>query len=168
MGSDARVVSVGVRQLWLLMVVALGGGLAGGIALWIAQGNSLVLVPAQMTYSDLVAVLLTGVSLVVSIFGVIMAVLAIWGYAHFKRVVQDASVESARVAATESAKAHVAEDLKTGEIRQYIATLVSNFLDDATRDGKLPGMDDDLLKAWMEERRARDVALKDLDEDSQS
>ncbi|MGV2053007.1 hypothetical protein ACQZ48_23370 [Agrobacterium sp. 22-209-1] len=45
----------------------------------------------QMTYSDLVAILLTATSTIITILGVFVAVLAVWGYSQFEKMTREAS-----------------------------------------------------------------------------
>lgn len=44
-----------------------------------------------MSYSDLVAILLTATSTIITILGVFVAVLAIWGYSQFEKMTKEAS-----------------------------------------------------------------------------
>lgn len=44
-----------------------------------------------MSYSDLVAILLTATSTIITILGVFVAVLAIWGYSQFEKMTREAS-----------------------------------------------------------------------------
>lgn len=45
----------------------------------------------SMSYSDLVAILLTATSTIITILGVFVAVLAIWGYSQFEKMTREAS-----------------------------------------------------------------------------
>ena len=55
-------------------------GVAGGALVWVGQGRSIYIRPSAISYPDLIAVVLTGVALIVAIFGAAMAFLAFFGY----------------------------------------------------------------------------------------
>lgn len=44
-----------------------------------------------MSYTDLVAILLTATSTIITILGVFVALLAIWGYSQFEKMTKEAS-----------------------------------------------------------------------------
>lgn len=132
-------------------IFAFTGAILGGGVVWLLQGHTLYLLPQDMSYADLIAIILTAVSLMVGIFGVVMAILAIFGYRHFKGVVQKASIESAR----DVARAHVVQDLSQGGARRLIEQLVADFLETATQDGRFAD--------WAEERRREKAQMNDID-----
>jgi hypothetical protein len=78
-----------------------------------------------MTYADLAATVLSGVSVLVTILGIFIAVLAIWGFAELKRITQRA------------AKDHVSDQLKQGELKTHVETIVGTFLTTELKAGKL-------------------------------
>lgn len=45
----------------------------------------------NMSYTDLVAILLTATSTIITILGVFVALLAIWGYSQFEKMTKEAS-----------------------------------------------------------------------------
>lgn len=134
-----------------LITCSVLGGFVGGVVVWLVQGNTFYLMPQSMSYSDLVAVLLTAVSLIVAIFGVVMAILAIWGYRNFKNVVRNASLTRAE----EVVKTMVTEDLRSGGARAMIEARVADFLDNGIREG--------LFAQWAEDRRRELERMNDLD-----
>jgi len=99
-----------------IAISTLLGGAVGGALVWFVQTNSFHLVPVGMTYTELAATLLSAVSVLVTILGVFVALLAIWGYSQFKSFAQSA------------AKEHVGSQLKDGEIRTHIEGVVEKFL----------------------------------------
>lgn len=61
-----------------------------------------------MSYTDLVAVLLTATSTIITILGVFVAVLAIWGYSQFEKITKEASTR------------HLERMLHSGEFREEV------------------------------------------------
>lgn len=132
-------------------------GCIGGAVVWIGQGHSLRLLPDSMSYPDLVASLLAAVAVMVAIFGVVMAVLAIFGYRHFKSVVEKASKASAEEVINNSAEAMVVNKVNSKEIRELILTEVGNII----TNGGLGGT----LSPWLDEQKRREDALREIDKD---
>lgn len=89
----------------------------------------------------------------VAVFGVSMAVLALWGYRHFKKVAKVASSDIAR----EVASKEVLDELREGAAGTLIDQKVLEAMDEVLKSGK--------FDAWREEREAERERLKDLDED---
>jgi len=147
------------RVFWLstVMLFAVGGSLIGGLLVWILQGHTLALWPDKVSYPDLIAVLLTGISLIVAVLGVAMAVLAVWGYAHFKSVVTKASTIVAVRQAKKAAEEQLLRDLQSGETGARIDNLVSSHLEKVFRNP-------DAYKSWLESRSKEIARLRELDE----
>ena len=136
---------------------ASAGSVIGAALLWVFQGNSLRLVPEQMSYADLAAVMLSAVSVLVTILGVIVAIVAIWGYSHFKGIAEN------------SAKSQVSNELEKGTLKQHLENSVTSFMQREFGDsGK--------LRTLLEERvdqiiiagpgqRAREESKQELDDD---
>jgi Na+-transporting methylmalonyl-CoA/oxaloacetate decarboxylase gamma subunit len=142
-----------IRELgFCLLAGAIGGG-----AVWIGQGRSLHIKPSEISYSDLISILLTAVAVLVAIFGVVMAVLAIFGYQHFKTVVEKTSKASAEEIASKTAKNIADEKLNSDEVKQLIVMAVATRIADAEKDGT--------LAAWAIEQRKQQAALNEVDED---
>jgi hypothetical protein len=115
------------------IATAIAGGVIGAALLWVFQGNSLRLVPGQMSYAELSAVMLSAVSVLVTILGVIVAIIAIWGYAHFKGIAET------------SAKSQVSDEIEHGTLKQHLESSVTSFMQREFGDtGK--------LRALLEER----------------
>lgn len=73
-----------------------GLGLLSGVIITVSTLFSIRLTPEEasnvtMNYSDLVAILLTATSTIITILGVFVAVLAIWGYSQFEKMTREAS-----------------------------------------------------------------------------
>lgn len=69
-----------------------------------------------MSYSDLSAVLLGAVAVLVTVLGVFVAILAIWGYAQFGEMAKSAALN------------HVESELTGGNLRQELEQLLINFV----------------------------------------
>jgi hypothetical protein len=87
----------------------------------------------NMPYQDLAAVLLTAVAVIVTVLGVSMAILAVWGYASFERI------------AKKAARDYVKGDIKNGKLRRQVEILavetMTRYMDEAMGDqGKLRSM----------------------------
>lgn len=118
-----------------VIVTSLIGGLVGGLAIAaVFVGVHAVwprrLVANDMPYQDLAAVLLTSVAVIVTVLGVSMAILAVWGYASFERI------------AKKAARDYVKNDIKSGRLKQQVQLLatetMTQYMDDAMGDqGKL-------------------------------
>lgn len=106
------------------------GGLIGGTVVWIGQSGSFRLIPADMSYSDLAAVLLAAVGVIVAIFGGVLALAAIWGFTQLKR---DA-VTAAEVAGASEIK----QQINNGSIRDQILAEINRLTD---AEFKSPRMD---------------------------
>ncbi|WP_119254561.1 hypothetical protein [Shinella zoogloeoides] len=92
-----------------------------------------------MSYADLAAIMLGAVSVIVTVLGVGIAVLALWGYAQFKQ------------SAAKAAHDHVDDELKAGVLRDQISHLI---VAEVTKQ-----MDDGKLRKIMEERVDRQRML---------
>lgn len=71
-------------------------GLLSGVIITVVTLFKVHLSPEEvsdlsMSYSDLVAILLTATSTIITILGVFVAVLAIWGYSQFEKMTREAS-----------------------------------------------------------------------------
>lgn len=130
-----------------LLVAAATGGVVGGAVVWLLQSGSFKLSPGSMTYEQLAATLLAASALIVTIIGIVVAVLALWGYREFQR--------TAEKKASKAAKRKVEAELQTGEIRQHIETIVVNFLQDGVASGTLISL--------VEQRRADASSLRRVD-----
>jgi hypothetical protein len=112
--------------------VAIAGGLIGAAVLWVFQGNSIRLVPGEMSYAELSAVMLAAVTVVVTVLGVIVAIIAIWGYAHFKGI------------AEKSAKTQVSTEIESGSLKDHLEASVTGFMQREFGDqGKLRALLED-------------------------
>jgi hypothetical protein len=139
-----------LKSVSWVVLTAVVGGLTGGLAVWLSQGHSIHLRPEGMSYAELAAVLLGSVSVLVAIFGVLMAVLALWGYRHFRNVAKRASAEIARNVASKEVLKEMRDGVAGSVIDQKVLEAV-----DAMRNGK--------YDAWREARDAASQRLNELD-----
>lgn len=133
-------------KLALQLVVS---AILGAAFMWLFQGHSLRVVPASMSYSDFVAVLLTAISTLVAVIGVAFAIFAIWGWAQFRKGVE------AKI--TEITPAFLAKELQDGGARQLLDNLVVDFF---RAELAKPGA----AAAWASERDRRHDDLTELDD----
>lgn len=110
---------------------AFAGAVLGGLVVWLTQGHTLRVVPDQMSYADLAAVLLAVAALFLGAIGLIVAIVAIWGFKYFKQV----AVSSARRAAHEK----VASELKAGDAKALVIEearrVAQQRIEEEIRDG---------------------------------
>ena len=93
-------------------LAAIAGTLFGGGVVWVTQAVELRVHALNISYFDLAAVLLTAVAVIVTIFGGVLALAAIWGFQQLKR---DA------IAAAVSAGSHeVKGQIDQGALKDYI------------------------------------------------
>lgn len=90
-----------------------GLGVLSGTIFTIAGLMSFRITPDEvnnvaMSYTDLVAILLTATSTIVTILGVFVAVLAIWGYSQFEKMTKEASTR------------HLEKLLQSGKFREEV------------------------------------------------
>lgn len=105
------------------------GSLIGGAVVWVGQRGQFRLEPSSMSYSDLAAILLTAVAVIVTIFGGVLALAAIWGFNQLK---QDA-VNGAKAAGS----TEVREQIVNGAIRDYILNEIGRLADEEFRSERM-------------------------------
>lgn len=118
--------------------------------MWIFQGHTLAILPSALTYGDFVAILLTAVSTLLAIFGIVLAVFALWGWSQFRRGVA--------MKISEIMPGVLSKELKSGSTRLVLDDLVIDFF--RTELAK-PGV----AEAWAAERQRRAEELNELDEE---
>ena len=107
---------------WRTVLLSLLSGIIGGGVVWVGQGHSIKLVPQEMSYADLAAVLLSAVGVLLAVFGGILALAAFWGFNQLKK---DA------IAAAETAGANeIKEQIENGTVRDYIQGEVGRLADE--------------------------------------
>lgn len=145
-----------ISQVVRVAAIAITSGLAGGAVVWTLQGHSLTILPGGISYADMVAVFLMGIGLVVSILAIAVAILAVWGFKHFR--------STARTVATQVAtknSSQVAED----KINQYwrdsvpdmISVQVRNSVEEIMKNPKQ-------FAAWSQEKLKEKNAMDELDD----
>lgn len=138
------------------MTATLVGGFLGAALLWIFQGHSFRLIPGEMSYADLSAVMLSAVSVLVTILGVVVAIVAIWGYTHFKGIAEDA------------ARNHVNSEMENGKLKEHLEVIVTAFLQQGFDSGQLRALleakVDQILISGPSQRANESAAREDEDD----
>ena len=90
-----------------------------------------------MTYPELAAVVLTSVAVLVTVLGVFIAVLTVWGYSQFKDIARSAAVKRVeeqiaegrlRKDIEEIVTLHVTKSISQGEIRVLLEQRVDRLI----------------------------------------
>lgn len=110
----------------------------GAAFILLTQRGSFSLLPEKTTYLDLAAVLLGAVSVIVAVFGGVLALLALWG---FKQLKTDA-ISAAALAGT----AEVKEQVEKGALRDYIHGEIDEMIKAEIASPEMHGKLDDLAK----------------------
>lgn len=118
------------------MVAAVAGALAAVFVLLI-QGQPFRLVPVGMSYADLAATLLAAAGVLVTVIGIFIAALAIWGFTAFRAMTKN------------SAKAHVSSQLRQGDLRNHVETVVREFLAQQIATGELKTQIEETLETFV-------------------
>lgn len=120
----------GKRPSWLKTAFVAGGSaIAGALATSYAQTGRLYIVPANISYPDLAAVLLSAVGVIVAIFGGILAILAFWGFEQMKR--------DAVRGATQAALDELKEQIENGPTRDYILDEIERLIVDEFKSRRM-------------------------------
>lgn len=107
-----------------ILVGFIAGALAAIVVL-VVQGQPFRLAPVGMSYADLAATLLAATAVLLTIIGIFIAALAIWGFTAFRAMTKN------------SAKAHVTSQLKQGDLRIHVENVVTEFLTREFASGNL-------------------------------
>ena len=75
--------------------IIIAGAAVGGVFVGIYLACSLDIQPAGVTYPDLIAVMLTGISILLAVVGLGLAALALLGWSTFKSITEKAAGEAA-------------------------------------------------------------------------
>lgn len=133
-------------KLALLLILS---AFLGAALMWVFQGHTLEVLPSAMSYSDFVAILLAAISTLVAVFGVALAIFALWGWAQFRKGVESKI--------TEVTPNFLAKELTEGGTRQVLDNLVIEFFKNELAK---PGV----AQAWAAERERRADELAQLDQ----
>ena len=110
-------------------VVAGGSAVASSLATSYAQTGRLYVAPANISYPDLAAVLLSAVGVIVAIFGGILAILAFWGFEQMKR--------DAVRGATQASLDELKEQIENGPTRDYILAEIERLIVDEFKSRRM-------------------------------
>ncbi|WP_395944464.1 hypothetical protein [Brevundimonas sp.] len=107
------------------LAIGAGSALVTAVVILVFQGVGFRLSPVGMSYADLAATLLSAAAVLLTIIGIFIAALAIWGFAAFRSVAKSA------------AKGHVSAQIRNGDLRTHIESLVKSYLGDELASGDL-------------------------------
>ena len=98
--SDTAGTEVRGLSLWRAICVSLPSAVVGSLlTLYAVTGK---LVPQGLSYVDLAATLLAAVSVIIAIFGGVLAIAAFWGFEQMRVAAITAATEASVIAATEA------------------------------------------------------------------
>lgn len=103
------------RVLWAF----LGGILGGAFALFL-RGGGIRFTPSEVKYEDLAAVLLAAVGVIVAVFGVVLAILAFWGFSQLRKDSIKAAVTAALSQVDRAVKQEIASPETERRIRERV------------------------------------------------
>ncbi|MBB3923033.1 hypothetical protein [Xanthomonas arboricola] len=141
------------------LLSSLIGGFLGGVAIWFLQGHQLKIWPAQVSYPDLIAVLLTGLSLIIAILGLGVAFFGFWGYSQLKKMITQVTTSTASGEAARTTVEHLDRQFKTGEFGKQLETIVLNQLANIMSNQSA-------FLAWAEHQRNNAQAMSQFDNES--
>lgn len=118
------------RQPWWQITLTAGvGATIGALITSYAQTGHLNVIPANISYPDLAAVLLSAVGVIVAIFGGVLAILAFWGFEQMKR--------DAVRGATQAALSELKEQIENGPTRDYILAEIERLIIDEFKSRRM-------------------------------
>ncbi|MBZ9906121.1 hypothetical protein FJ950_18535 [Mesorhizobium sp. B2-3-14] len=102
-----------------------------GLAAFLHWHASGLIVPGVWEYKDLVAVLLTTVTVVLAFIGVIVAGAAIWGYQSIKSIAEEKAEATSKAGCDDYLKSPVFREQVDQAIRQRLAAEAKEAVQDA-------------------------------------
>lgn len=109
------------KPWWKTALIAGGSAIAGALFTSYAQTGRLYIIPGNISYPDLAAILLSAVGVIVAIFGGVLAIAAFWGFEQMKR-------EAVR-GATQAALDELKEQIENGKAKDYILDEIKRLTD---------------------------------------
>ncbi|WP_375271104.1 hypothetical protein [Sphingomonas sp.] len=103
-----------------------------------AQGASLIK-PGAWEYKDLIAILLSVVSLIVTFIGFIVAVAAIWGFQTLRGMAEQTAVETSKLGSESY--------LASGGFKKIVDTAISQAMEARARDAVQDALGTSVLRA---------------------
>lgn len=143
----------GIDMLFRYGSVAFLGAIVGGALVWLGQTGNFRLRPAEMSYADLAAILLTSVAVIVAIFGGVLALAALWGFNQLKR--------DAVSAAEKAGLGEVKEQIENGTMRDYIKSEIERLTDEEFKSERMDKRINQRVDAVAFGRPADDKLLDD-------
>jgi ABC-type transport system involved in cytochrome c biogenesis permease subunit len=106
--------------VWKTVVIAAITAIGAALITNYAQNGQINLMPANMSYADLAAILLSAVGVIVAIFGGLLAIAAFWGFEQMKR--------DAVRGATQAALQELKERIENGPTKDYITSAIERLI----------------------------------------
>jgi hypothetical protein len=148
---------------WKTAFVAGGSAIAGALVTSYAQTGHLYVIPANISYPDLAAILLSAVGVIVAIFGGVLAIAAFWGFEQMKR-------EAVR-GATQAALGELKEQIENGATKDYILDEIKRLTDaefeSRRMDRKIQERIDMMAMGRSEDRLLADVPEEALQDEAE-
>ena len=112
-----------------LLMVCLGTPIIAWCLVRITRGDPVSNVP-NPTYSELIGIILTAVTVVLAGLAIVIAILAVWGYKSIKDEAASAADRAVERRVDEAVKAHVSEDAMekhfTKEVRRRLDLMLTD------------------------------------------
>jgi hypothetical protein len=144
-------------------IVAIFGAVVGALVTSFLQNGHVNVVPADISYPDLAAILLSAVGVIVAIFGGVLAIAAFWGFEQMKR-------EAVR-GASQAALGELKEQIENGATKDYILGEIKRLTDAefASRrmDRKIQERIDMMAMGRSEDRLLADVPEEALQDEAE-
>jgi uncharacterized membrane protein YcjF (UPF0283 family) len=112
--------AIGVTNLALLVAL---------LFLLSANGASAI-VPGAWEYKDLIAILLTAVSVIITFIGFIVAVAAIWGFQTLKGMAEEKAIETSKLGSS----AYLSSDAFKADLAEQIKAAMQTAAREAVQD----------------------------------
>lgn len=141
----------------LALLAGTVGGAGGGAVVWLAQGHTLAIWPSQVAYADLIAVLLTGIGILLSIVAIAVAFVAFYGFRHFKKTAESIATKRANVIANDRLQEFLGGEEATGLINARVKELVVEIMHNERA-----------FAAWASESRDEAEKLRVVDEQGEN
>jgi hypothetical protein len=100
-----------------------------------AQGASLIS-EGDWEYKDLVAVILSSVSIIVTFIGIIIAVAAIWGFQTLRGMAEEKAVETSKLGSA----AYLKSEAFKADLKAEIQEAIQSAARDAVQDALTPAL----------------------------
>lgn len=144
-----------------IIILCVGSACIGSIITDIFSRKNFHLIPDSMSYADLCATLLSTVSVMLTIFGIFIAILTIFSISQLKVM--------ARKTARESAWKHVDASIQNGILHEHFAKMAHDFLSLQFKSGEFRSLIEDrvdyVIHKGAQERAVDNPLYDEVDEE---